>query len=259
MPTVQLDGIQLYYETAGEGRPIVLVNSWGTTLRVWDRVIADLSADHHVAAYDWRGCGRSERTSWGNTIDQNAADLLGLIDHLRLEGPVLVGSSVGGLFACEAALMAGERVSGVVVLAGPGHCHWAPNLAEFLHDRLRALATDRAAAIAASVDNMYAEHTTEAFRAWTARQILDASPHIDALFDEQATYDPRPWMPQVVVPILYVHGLQDKAVPVQVAEEMAQLTESKVVTIDGAGHLAQQDRPSEVAAAIRSFLVGGLS
>src|SRR5580658_7693558 len=100
MPEAQLEGIQLYYEAAGAGRPIVMVNSWGTTLRIWDRVICDLSADHQVVAYDSRGCGRSERTAWGNTIGQNAADLLALIDRLALVRPILVGSSVGGLFAC---------------------------------------------------------------------------------------------------------------------------------------------------------------
>jgi non-heme chloroperoxidase len=259
MPLAQLDGVQLYYETAGEGRPVVLINSWGTTLRVWDRVIADLMADHLVVGYDWRGCGRSDRTSWGNTIGQNAADLLALVDELALDRPVLVGSSVGSLFACEAAHQRGERVGPVVVLDGPGHCRWAPNLAEVLGTHVRNLASDRAMTIAASVENMYTEHASNALRAWTARQILDASPHIDTLFEEQAGYDPRTWMPQVVAPILYLHGASDRAVPLHVPEEMARLTMSDVVTIDGAGHLSQQERPVEVAAAIRSFVATALS
>ena len=81
----------------------------------------------------------------------------------------------------------------------------------------------------------------------------------DILFEEQASYDPRAWMAQVVAPILYVHGASDKAVPLHVPDEMARLTMSKIVTIDGAGHLAQQERPVEVAAAIRSFVAAALS
>jgi non-heme chloroperoxidase len=257
MPQAELDGVELYYETAGTGHSIVLINSWGTTLRVWDQVIIDLSADHHVVAYDWRGCGRSQRTSWGNTISQNTADLLALIDHLALDKPVLVGSSVGSLFACEAARAAGNRIGGVVVLDGPGHCHWAPNIVDILHTHLHNLAADRASTIAESVENMYTKQVSEALRAWTARQILDASPHIDALFEEQTSYDPRPWLPEVVSPILYVHGALDQAVPLSVPQEMATLTQgSGVVTIDAAGHLAQQERPVEVAAAIRAFVAG---
>lgn len=261
MPLAQLDGIQLYFETAGTGRPVVLVNSWGTTLRVWDRVIADLSADHQVIAYDWRGCGRSERTSWGNTISQNAADLLALAGHLALDRPVLVGSSVGGLFACEAARMAADRVGGAVVLGGPGY--WATVMADRLRGYVQALATDRAAAIAASVATMYTQQAGGALRDWTARQILDASPHIDVLFEEQIGYDPRPWLPEVLPPILYVHGALDQAVPAHVPQALAGLSNGgRVVTIRGAGHLAQQERPAEVAAAIRAFAIsleGGAS
>jgi non-heme chloroperoxidase len=253
MAQIQLEDVSLYYEVAGTGRPVVLIHSWGTTLRVWDQVIADLAADHQVVAYDWRGCGRSERTYGGNTIGQNAADLLALVDRLALARPVLVGSSVGSLFAGETAREAGERVGGVVVVDGPGHCRWAPNIAERLRAHMRALAADRAATITASVRSMYTEDASDALRAWTTSQILDASPHIDALFEEQATYDPRPWLPGMAVPMLYLHGVLDQAVPVQVPEELAALTGSRFVPIDGAGHMAQQERPSEVAAAIRAF------
>lgn len=254
MPCAQIHDVELYYETAGSGEPVVLVNSWGTTLRVWDQVVADLSADHQVVAYDWRGCGRSDRTAHGNTIEQNAADLTALIARLDLERPVLVGSSVGSLFALTAARTIGDRVGGVVVLDGPGHCRWMPNLADVLHAHMRNLATDRAATIAASVQSMYTEQASDELRAWTARQILDASPHIDLLFDEQTTYDPRSWLPEITAPILYLHGSLDRAVPAHVPQEMASLTtDSAVIVIDGAGHLAQQERPGEIANAIRAF------
>ena len=254
MPRAQLHDVELYYETAGSGQPVVLVNSWGTTLRVWDQVIADLSADHQVVAYDWRGCGRSDRTAWGNTINQNAADLLALVEHLDLDRPVLVGSSVGSLFTLAAARTAGDRIGGVVVVDGPGHCHWMPNLADVLHAHMRNLQADRAATIAASVKNMYSDQASAELHAWIARQILDASPHIDALFDEQTTYDPRPWLPEIAAPILYIHGSLDQAVPVHVPQEMASLTaDSWVVVIDGAGHLAQQEQPVQVADAIRTL------
>jgi pimeloyl-ACP methyl ester carboxylesterase/ketosteroid isomerase-like protein len=254
MPRAQLHDLELYYETAGSGRPIVLINSWGTTLRVWDQVTADLSADHQVVTYDWRGCGRSDRTAQGNTIDQNAADLLALVEYLDLDRPVLVGSSVGSLFALAAARTTADRIRGVVVVDGPGHCDWMPNLADVLHAQMRNLAADRAAAVAASVKNMYTDRASDELRAWTARQILDASPHIDVLFDEQTTYDPRPWLPEIVAPILYIHGSLDQAVPLHVPEEMASLTTgSAVITINGAGHLAHQEQPAQVADAIRAF------
>lgn len=253
MAYAPLDGVRLYYESAGTGCPVVLVNSMGTTLRTWDRVIADLAADHHVIGYDWRGCGRSERTWHGNTIEQNAVDLLGLIEFLGLHRPVLAGVSVGALFACHAARCAGGKVGGVVVIDGPGH--GGTLAAGVLRAHLDALAADRAATIARSAANMYSEQASDELRAWTARQVLDASPHADALYEEQTRYDPRSWLPDLTVPVCYVHGTLDKAVPISVARELAGLTpRSTLIPVEGAGHMAHQEAPAEVAAAIRTLV-----
>jgi pimeloyl-ACP methyl ester carboxylesterase len=253
MAYAQLDGIRLYYETAGTGPPVVLVNSMGTTLRTWDRVIADLAADHHVVAYDWRGCGRSERTWHGNSIEQNAADLLNLIAYLGLDRPVLAGVSAGALFACHAAHRAEEKVGGVVVIDGPGHA--GTLAAGALRSHMDALAADRAATVSRSAANMYSAQASGELRAWTARQVLDASPHIDALYDEQTRYDPRSWLPHLTVPVCYVHGALDKAVPIGIARELAALTPgSTLVPVEGAGHMAHQEAPAEVAAAIRALV-----
>lgn len=252
MTYAQLDGIRLYYESAGAGRPVVLVNSTGTTLRTWDRVIADLAADHHVIGYDWRGCGRSERTWHGNTIEQNAADLLGLIAFLGLDRPVLAGVSVGALFACHAARQSGGKVAGVVVIDGPGH--GGTLAAGRLRAHVDALAADRAATVARSVANMYSEQASDELRAWTARQVLDASPHTDALYEQQTRYDPRPWLPDLTIPVCYVHGTLDRAVPISLARELAALTPgSTLIPVEGAGHMAHQEAPAEVAAAIRAL------
>jgi non-heme chloroperoxidase len=253
MAYAQLDGIQLYYESAGAGRPVVLVNSMGTTLRTWDRVIADLAADHRVIGYDWRGCGRSERTWHGNTIEQNATDLLGLAAFLGLSRPVLAGVSVGALFVCHAARCAGGKVGGVVVIDGPGH--GGTLVAGALRAHLDALAADRAATVARSAANMYSEQVSDELRAWTARQVLDASPHTDALYEEQTRYDPRSWLPDLSVPVCYVHGTLDKAVPISIARELAALTPgSTVIPVDGAGHMAHQEAPDQVAEAIRTLV-----
>jgi non-heme chloroperoxidase len=253
MAYAQLDGVRLYYESAGAGRPVVLVNSTGTTLRTWDGVIVDLAADHHVVGYDWRGCGRSERTWHGNTIEQNATDLLDLIGFLGLDRPVLAGASVGALFACHAARCGEGRVGGVAVIDGPGH--GGTLAAGALRAHLDALAADRAATVARSVANMYSEQASGELRAWTARQVLDASPHIDALYEQQTRYDPRPWLPDLAVPVCYVHGTFDKAVPISIAAELAALTPgSTLIPVEGAGHMAHQEAPAQVAAAIRALV-----
>jgi pimeloyl-ACP methyl ester carboxylesterase len=88
--------------------------------------------------------------------------------------------------------------------------------------------------------------------------MLDAAPYIDALVDEQGGYDPRPWLPDLSVPILYIHGRHDAAVPAEVAESLARLSPGKLdpVIIEGAGHLPHQQDHGAVARAIRDFARG---
>ena len=60
MPYLELpDGVPLYFEDHGEGRPIALVSGWTITTRFWERQVADLARDHRVVAIDLRGAGNS--------------------------------------------------------------------------------------------------------------------------------------------------------------------------------------------------------
>ena len=139
-----------------------------------------------------------------------------------------------------------------MVIGGPGH--GGTLAADALRAHLDALAADRAAAVARSAANWYSERAGGELRAWTARQVLDASPHIDALYEQQTRYDPRPWLPGLTVPVSYVHGALDKAVPVSIAAELAALAPgSALITVEDAGHMAHQEAPAQVAAAIRAL------
>lgn len=258
MAFIRVNDLSLRFTVAGTGPAIVLVHSWGTSARVWDTVLTDLARDFRVLAYDWRGCGHSDHPAEGNTIDQNADDLLALCAALQLDRPVLVGSSVGGLFAMQAARRSPDAVRGVVVVDGPGH--WASLHGDVLRAHVARLASDRAATVTQSVTGMYTAAASEALRGWTIRQLLDSGPFIDRLFLEQADYDPRPWLPHLRVPIRYIHGRHDTAVPVRVAEELAELSPfgHDLVIMEDSGHLPHQEQPGAVADAIRTFSMAEL-
>jgi len=103
------------------GSPIVLAHGLASNSRIWDDVAARLAERHHVVALDQRGHGLSDRpadATGGFTFDKLVGDLIGLMDILRLDRPVLVGHSWGGnvVLACAAAHP--DRVSGLVLVAG---------------------------------------------------------------------------------------------------------------------------------------------
>jgi pimeloyl-ACP methyl ester carboxylesterase len=83
----------------------------------WSRLVPLLAANHRVYAYDITGYGYSERKA-PYTIEHLAAQLLGFLDAMHLEKPVLVGHSLGAGVAAEATLEAPGRVGGLMFLDG---------------------------------------------------------------------------------------------------------------------------------------------
>ncbi|GGV71600.1 alpha/beta fold hydrolase [Streptomyces longisporoflavus] len=249
MPYVEANGTRLHVEARGQGPALVLLHGTGTSGRVWDAQLADLAEDYRMYAVDARGCGRSDRPAEGNDIAGNTADVLAVIDALGLDRPVLVGSSVGAVFAIEAALAAPDRIGGIVSIDGPGY--WP---AVSLGDKLVevAAATDRAAQFADWVPTWYSPAASPELIASTLRQILESSEHVDELFADGASYDPRERIRELAVPVLFLHGALDASIPYEVSQTLAGLAPRGTFRlIEGAGHMPHQERPEAVNAALR--------
>ena len=123
MPTAHLPtGIDLYYESHGDGEPLVLLPSTAFPADVWlpDQVPA-LSGEMRLILLDVRGVGRSTHYQGAYTIEQMACDVIALLDHLHIPAAHLLGHSMGGRIALEAALDWPERVKSLILAAsGPG-------------------------------------------------------------------------------------------------------------------------------------------
>ncbi|BCJ38377.1 alpha/beta hydrolase [Actinocatenispora thailandica] len=252
MPYLTVHDTRLYYEDAGTGKPVLFLHGWGTSGRVWGAQLPEFAAEHRVVVPDWRGCGRSDHPATSNDVDGVVTDLIALIGALDLDRPVVVGSSVGGVFGTELALRRPDLVGGVVAVDSPGY--W-PAQGMDLPAIMSAIRGDRAGFATAWVANWYAPGTSPALVDWTVRQILDSSTFADDQFAQFRTYDPRPSLPGLRVPIHYLHGELDAEIPVAVAEDCAARTPGATVTvIPGSGHLPHQERPAEFNAALRAVL-----
>lgn len=111
-----INGARIHYSRVGDGLPVVFLHAGVADHRMWEPQVREFSKQFDVVAPDMRGFGRSELPPrpWSPV-----ADLLGLIDHLRLKPVHLVGCSMGGGLAIDFALEHGERIS-KLVLVGPG-------------------------------------------------------------------------------------------------------------------------------------------
>lgn len=99
MPTAQLSDVRLNYRVDGDAAapPLLLSNSLGTSLDMWEPQMPALSSRFRVIRYDSRGHGQSEVTPGPYTIEQLARDALGLLDRLSVARAHFCGLSMGGM------------------------------------------------------------------------------------------------------------------------------------------------------------------
>lgn len=90
------DGLWLYYEISGEGRPVILIPGFGEALTMWKYTVPVLAQQFKVICLDPRGHGRSMKVAGNNRQIRMAQDIRELIDHLGLDDVLLIGHSLGG-------------------------------------------------------------------------------------------------------------------------------------------------------------------
>ncbi|MEE6210501.1 alpha/beta hydrolase [Salarchaeum sp. III] len=117
MPTVRTNGVETYYESRGEGPPVVVLHGAFSDHRVWAERTRPLTDEYRVVVYDLRGHGRTGGSDRGAySIDTYADDLRELVVALSLGAPVVCGLSMGGMVAQRYAAEGGS-LSGLVTVA----------------------------------------------------------------------------------------------------------------------------------------------
>ncbi len=118
MPNVKLPtGVDLYYETHGQGEPLIFVPSTAFSGEVWKPSQLPLAESINVIFHDPRGCGRSAAEQRVFTIDQMALDIVALMDHLKHSSAHLIGHSMGGRIALSLAQNFPGRVKSLIMAA----------------------------------------------------------------------------------------------------------------------------------------------
>ncbi|MFI6317242.1 alpha/beta fold hydrolase [Nonomuraea sp. NPDC050556] len=276
MTTIAVNGAKIAYDEAGSGPAVLLVHGAGADRRLWNHQFDALRRTHRVIRYDWRGYGES-----GDALGDyaHAEDLLGVMDALGVERATLVGSSMGGSRAVEAALTAPGRVEALVLISSglAGHVWPERMLAqarEMVHssiapDRLAAYRTKSAPPTAEDVEAFAAAHVLwqvagpSRTRADLSEQVWrDANEMARLVFqrlwtapaatEREVAANQR--LGEITAPTLVINGLAD--VPdIQTVSDL--LTDgipgARRVDLPDTGHLPPLERPEEVTAALIAF------
>ena len=113
--TTAKDGVQIHYETGGSGSPaLVFIHGWNCDRSYWSAQLPVFASTHRVVAIDLAGHGDSgvNRVEW--SMANFGADVAAVADALQLQDIILVGHSMGGPVALEAARLLKRRVDMVI-------------------------------------------------------------------------------------------------------------------------------------------------
>lgn len=116
MGYLDLDGVNIYYEVYGEGKPLVLIEGLAQQVCMWKNQIEGLKDFFKVVVFDLRGSGRSDKPQTGYSVDNFADDTIKLIRKLNLEKPNILGVSLGGFTALKLAFKYGSEIEKLVLV-----------------------------------------------------------------------------------------------------------------------------------------------
>ena len=266
---VEVNGLSIYVQEHGpkSGPPVVLISGTSAWSGTWRDTQAELSEQgFRVIALDLPPFGYSDRPVEPRySRPAQAERILGVMDALRIEQAVLVGHSFGGGPTLEAVMMAPNRVSRLVLVDAALSLDFVgvePGLAGYIADTVWL----REIAVANTFNNPWMTRTVLKSLIFDAD---DASPDRIALYQQPmvvrgATPALGRWLPELIspdssasslrpaqirklhVPTLLIWGSEDTATPPQQAKDIdALLPDSRIVWLDGVGHIPQiEDVPA---------------
>lgn len=116
--TVEVNGMQMYYEVSGEGDPLVVLHGAYMTIPDMGEIIPMLARTHKVIALEFQGHGRTEDIDRPITYENLADDVAGLMDALRIEKADVFGYSMGAAAAIQLAIRHPEKVDQLISASG---------------------------------------------------------------------------------------------------------------------------------------------
>ena len=257
MPKIQVNNIELYYETAGEGEPVLLIHGLGSSVRDWENQIGDMARSYRVIAYDVRGHGRSDKPPGPYSVKQFARDAADLLQALDARPAHICGLSMGGMIAFQMAVDFPDLVRSLVIVnSGPAmvlkkRSQRALIALRFLIVRWFGMRTMGKMVAGPLFPNPGQEHLRETFMNRLAEN--DPRAYLDSLRAING-WSVMDRISAIRCPVLVVASDGDYT-PVELKREYASLIRGAVVTVlKDSRHAAPLDQPAEFNRLVLEFL-----
>ena len=231
MPKINRNGVNIYFETFGNGPAIFLSHGFSDNLGIWKDQIKDLSKENTLITWDLRGHGQSDSPEGiiHYSEEETILDMLEILNYLNINETSLGGFSLGGYMSLAFYRKYPDRVSSLLIIdTGPG----------FKNDKAR------------EGWNKYAIKSAEKYENRDRKGIGNAARGMLTQKDDRIINS----LPDISAPTLIVVGEDDK--PFLSAGEYMhnKILNSKKIIIPKAGHAVNIDQPKLFNSAVLDFL-----
>ena len=246
MPKIQVGEIELNYDVAGKGEPLLMIMGLGASSAAWDpELVGELARKFRVITFDNRGTGQSDKPDAPYSIEMFADDAAGLLGKLEVARAHIFGVSMGGMIAQEFALRHGDLTATLTLgCTTAGGKHSVPPPPE----SLKILAAPREGVSPEEVIRRgwplaytpkYIAESRAALEAEIPRLLKHPTPPYAFRRQFEGSYTLKTFdrLPQIKAPTLVVTGAEDVLIPAKNSEILAaQIPGAKLHIIAGVGH-----------------------
>ena len=250
------NGIRIHVEKMGSGDvALVFLHFWGGSARTWRHVTGPLSASFQTIATDHRGWGESDAPADGYTLDDLAADALGVIEALGVERYVLIGHSMGGKVAQLLASRHPKGLLGLVLVAPapPSPMHLPTEVRQGMVAAYSSRET-----IEVTIDQVLAGKPLSAEdRAQAIADILRGASSAKAAWPTSTSQeDISAAVAAIKVPTLVIAGELDNVDTVDTlrSELLSRIPHAVLEVLPQTGHLSPLESPVEIVDFIEEFM-----
>jgi pimeloyl-ACP methyl ester carboxylesterase len=249
MPTLNRAGVNLHYETHGEGPALLLSHGYSATCEMWNGQIEALSSHHKLIVWDMRGHGRSDYPEDPAEYSEEATvgDMAALLDAVGADRAIVGGLSLGGYMSLAFHRAYPERVRGLLIIdTGPG----------FRNDEVREKWNRRSEEFARRFEAEGLAYFGSLSKEMAMTSHRSADGLIKAARGMLLQRDARVInsLASIQVPALVIVGADDTPFLAAADYMAAKILHAEKVVIAGAGHASNIDQPEIFNLAVAGFL-----
>ncbi len=257
--SIQSNGIRLHYwRTGGTDKPVMIMAHGITDYGLnWADLAAKFSDDYDIIMYDARGHGFSQKPKGPYDLTTHVKDLVGLVNALNINKPILMGHSMGGSTVGLTAAMYPDLPRAVIMEDPPMEEALEQLTPDILPDWqewvTRLSRTPKAQLMQSARKEYHPGWTAFQYDQWAESKRL-VVPEVITILLGEGFRNPRDYFPQITAPTLILKADAEEEFRQRHLEAASLLPHGKLVHFERAGHVIRNDKPADVEREIRELL-----